>query len=251
MNSNSQLLESLATSQTYKDYEKAYNEATGLPVTLRPVESWQLPLHGRRNESGFCALMARKSRTCAACLQLQKKVEESAQLEPKTLKCFAGLCDSAVPVRVGENLIAFLQTGQVLLHQPTRQEFAELLASPGARGVLFDGDGGAMGFALWRVTLDEAELLAAGEDKRAAACPALAAAPPALMRLSESRRKVPETAMRSPALKPLRTSTRPPRRRPRYRTQGAGLRAAAASTGGCGRCWSRARSRQPPLTPIV
>ena len=41
----------------------------------------------------------------------------------------------------------------------TRQEFAELLASPGARGALLDGDGGAMGFALWRVTLDEAELL--------------------------------------------------------------------------------------------
>ena len=36
-------------------------------------------------------------------------------MEPKTLKCFAGLCDSAVPVRVGENLVAFLQTGQILL----------------------------------------------------------------------------------------------------------------------------------------
>ena len=41
----------------------------------------------------------------------------------------------------------------------TRQEFAELLASHGARGALLYGDGGAMGFALWRVTLDEAELL--------------------------------------------------------------------------------------------
>lgn len=44
-------------------------------------------------------------------------------MEPKTLRCFAGLCDSAVPVRVGDNLVAFLQTGQVLLHQPNKREF--------------------------------------------------------------------------------------------------------------------------------
>lgn len=41
----------------------------------------------------------------------------------------------------------------------TRQELAELLASPGTRGALLEGDDGAAGFALWRVALDEAELL--------------------------------------------------------------------------------------------
>jgi YesN/AraC family two-component response regulator len=51
-------------------------------------------------------------------------VEKEAALAPKTLKCFAGLCDSAVPIRVGDNLIAFLQTGQILLHKPTTERFA-------------------------------------------------------------------------------------------------------------------------------
>jgi len=41
----------------------------------------------------------------------------------------------------------------------TRQELAELLASPGTRGALLEDDGSALGFVLWRVTLDEAELL--------------------------------------------------------------------------------------------
>jgi len=68
--------------------------------------------------------MAQSNRSCAACLQLQRKIEDQAKLAPKTLKCFAGLCDSAVPVRVGENLIAFLSTGQILLHKPTREQFA-------------------------------------------------------------------------------------------------------------------------------
>lgn len=118
-----QLVGQLKRSQIYRDYEHAFREATGLPINLRPIESFDLPHHGDPKENPFCALMAQTNQSCAACLQLQRKVEESAQLEPKTLKCFAGLCDSAVPIRVGENLVAFLQTGQILLHQPSKQEF--------------------------------------------------------------------------------------------------------------------------------
>lgn len=94
-----------------------------MPITLRPIDAFNLPHHGDPKENPFCSIMASTNKSCAACLQLQKRVEEEARLEPKTLKCFAGLCDSAVPVRVGENLIAFLQTGQILLHQPTQGQF--------------------------------------------------------------------------------------------------------------------------------
>lgn len=120
------VVEQLKRSQIYRDYAKAFRETTGLPFNLRALESFDLPHHGEKNESPFCALMASSNQSCAACLQLQRKVEEEARLEPKTLKCFAGLCDSAVPVRVGDNLVAFLQTGQVLLHQPNRREFTKL-----------------------------------------------------------------------------------------------------------------------------
>ncbi len=117
------LVAQLKRSQIYRDYERAFRETTGLPLALRPVQSFDLPHHGDPKENPFCALMARSNHTCAACLQLQQRVEDEARLQPKTLKCFAGFCDSAVPVRVGENLVAFLQTGQVLLHAPDRKEF--------------------------------------------------------------------------------------------------------------------------------
>lgn len=117
------MVDQLRQSRIYRDYETAFRETTGLPINLRPIEAFNLPHHGDPNENPFCILMATTNRTCAACLQLQKQVEEEAKLEPKTLKCFAGLCDSAVPVRVGENLIAFLQTGQIMLHQPTQSQF--------------------------------------------------------------------------------------------------------------------------------
>jgi AraC-like DNA-binding protein/ligand-binding sensor protein len=115
----------LKRSQIYRDYEQAFRETTGLPINLRPIEAFDLPHHGDPKENKFCMLMAQTNHSCAACLQLQKRVEEEAQLEPKTLKCFAGLCDSAVPVRVGDNLVAFLQTGQILLHEPKKTEFAK------------------------------------------------------------------------------------------------------------------------------
>jgi AraC-like DNA-binding protein/ligand-binding sensor protein len=115
----------MKASQIYRDYEQAFRDTTGLPINLRPIEAFDLPHHGDPNENPFCALMATTNQTCSACLQLQQKVEEEASMEPKTLKCFAGMCDSAVPIRVGENLVAFLQTGQVLLHQPNKEEFAK------------------------------------------------------------------------------------------------------------------------------
>ena len=121
-----ELVRQLHESEIFRDYEKAFRETTGLPINLRPIEAFNLPHHGDPQEAPFCALMAGTNQSCAACLQLQRKVEEEARLEPKTLKCFAGLCDSAVPVRVGENLVAFLQTGQILLHQPNKREFKKV-----------------------------------------------------------------------------------------------------------------------------
>ena len=117
-------VDTLKRSRIYQDYEQAFRDTTGLPINLRPLEAFDLPHHGDVNENPFCALMARTNQSCAACLQLQRRVEIEARMEPKTLKCFAGLCDSSVPVRVGENLVAFLQTGQVFLDKPDKRRFA-------------------------------------------------------------------------------------------------------------------------------
>ena len=119
------LVAQLKRSRIYRDYEQAFRETTGLPIALRPIEAFDLPHQGDPKESPFCALMAHSNKSCAACLQLQRRVEEEARLQPKTLHCFAGLCDSAVPVRVGENLVAFLQTGQILTDKPESGDFAQ------------------------------------------------------------------------------------------------------------------------------
>jgi AraC-like DNA-binding protein len=55
---------------------------------------------------------------------MQKALEEKASMKAQTMRCFAGLCETAVPVRVGENLIAFLETGQIFLHKPGQKDFS-------------------------------------------------------------------------------------------------------------------------------
>jgi AraC-like DNA-binding protein/ligand-binding sensor protein len=121
------LVEALRASKIYQDYERAFTEATGLLVTLRPVESWQLPFHGHKKENPVCALVAQRSRSCGVCLQVQQQLSEEATEEPKTLTCPIGFCDAAVPVRLGEQLIGFLQTGQVFRHKPTAARFERTL----------------------------------------------------------------------------------------------------------------------------
>jgi len=121
------LIDALVTSKIYQDYERAFTEATGLPVALRPVESWQLPHHGKRGESDFCAMVAGKSKACAVCLQLQDKLVNAAMEAPATLVCEAGLSDTAVPVRLGEKVVGFLQTGQVFRKKPTENQFKRVL----------------------------------------------------------------------------------------------------------------------------
>jgi AraC-like DNA-binding protein/ligand-binding sensor protein len=120
---NKQLVEKLTRSAIYRDYARAFSTATGLAVALRPVEHWGLGLHGTPNENPFCALMAQSNRVCAACLEVQRKLTQKVGDRSRTVTCFAGLSDSAVPIRIGDQLIGFLQTGQVLLRQPSKFRF--------------------------------------------------------------------------------------------------------------------------------
>jgi AraC-like DNA-binding protein len=139
-NGNRALVEALVSSKVYQDYERAFSETTGLPVALRPVETWQLPHHGKRNENGFCLMLAQKSRACGACLQVQESLSERATLEPQTVVCPVGMCDTAVPVRLGDRLIGFLQTGQLFRKKPTQAQFERAAKLVSEWGVSIDRD---------------------------------------------------------------------------------------------------------------
>jgi ligand-binding sensor protein len=92
-------------------------------VALVPLETWQLRQHCRHNEGPFFFVISETSRACASCLSVQEKLTQVATLEAQTLGCPNGLSDTAVPVRLGDRLIGFLQTGQVFRKRPTENQF--------------------------------------------------------------------------------------------------------------------------------
>ena len=125
-NAGSALVARLRQSELFREYQQAFEATTGLPLVLRESGSFRTPLQGSDRMNPFCALMTRTNKTCAACLQLQQRVEAEATRQPKTLQCYAGLSESAVPVRVGDKVLAYLQTGQVFLQAPSRKHFNDI-----------------------------------------------------------------------------------------------------------------------------
>lgn len=117
------LAEKLSQSQIFKDYERAFGELTGLPLSLRGEEVLRLVQRGKQYENPFCALLAQENRSCAECLRVQELIARQSGGRPVTVACFAGLCDTAVPIQVGDSKIGLLQTGQVFLKAPTRRKF--------------------------------------------------------------------------------------------------------------------------------
>lgn len=117
------MAEKLSQSQIFKDYQRAFGELTGLPLSLRTEEALKLVQHGKKHENPFCALLAKESHSCAACLRVQDLIGRSPGNGSITAKCFAGLCDTVVPIQVGDSKIGLLQTGQIFLQTPTTRKF--------------------------------------------------------------------------------------------------------------------------------
>jgi len=132
----------LRGSEIFRHYQDAFQTATGLPLVLRAAGSFETPLHGSSRLNPFCAFMAATNKTCAACLELQQRIEDNALVGSSTLECFAGLNESAVPVRIGERVIAYLQTGQIMLRAPTPARFKKAMRQ----------------LAEWNASLDEPAL---------------------------------------------------------------------------------------------
>jgi len=136
--SNSTITERLSCSPIYQDYERAFGETTGLPLTLSPVEDWHLAHRGRRHENPFCALLAKQNKACSACLQTQHELSTTAQEQARTVTCFAGLCETAVPLRAGDRLLGFLRTGEVLKGRPAPRDIRRVQAQLEKLGVRID-----------------------------------------------------------------------------------------------------------------
>jgi AraC-like DNA-binding protein len=125
----------LRMSPAYRDYQRAFEAATGLPLSLSDTSRPEAPLGDSTRRNPFCASLAGRSRTCSACLELQQRIQGAGGEQPATAQCFAGLNESAIPVRIGRRVIGHLRTGQVFFRRPSParlRRLAEILTAGGA-----------------------------------------------------------------------------------------------------------------------
>src|SRR5437879_11149852 len=124
--SDQEVMRHLSRSQIFKDYERAFSEATGLPLNIRRHDSWSPARHGREDHDSFASILARFNKARAACLRAQTDASGESDSTTRTVTWFAGLSESAVPVYVGDHILGFLETGEVMLKNPTKKHFASI-----------------------------------------------------------------------------------------------------------------------------
>jgi AraC-like DNA-binding protein len=137
---NKQLIGMLLRSRLFRDYETTFTRATGLPLTLRPLEFWQLAHHGKKHENPFCALLAENPATLAVCLQAHEDMIEHTGILPHTVTCPFGLTETAVPVRLGGDVIGYLRIGQALRHMPAKADTTKVSRQLERGGLRFAGE---------------------------------------------------------------------------------------------------------------
>jgi AraC-like DNA-binding protein len=136
-NANRQLIDALERSHLFRDYENVFTRATGLPLTLRPLEFWLLAHHGKKQGNPFCALLAEQPATLAVCLQAHASMIRHTGVLPHSVTCPFGLTETAVPVTLGEKTIGYLRIGQVLRHTPVKSDTAKVARTLSQHGVRF------------------------------------------------------------------------------------------------------------------
>ncbi len=124
--SGNEVFSVLSESKMYRDYAEAFSKGTGLPLSLaQPGTLWVSEKPGPE-QNPFCSLLSHGSSSCSDCYRHHCDLEAEAVSEAKTLKCFAGLCETVVPVKVGGKVVAFLRTGQILLERSSHRSFSKI-----------------------------------------------------------------------------------------------------------------------------
>ena len=131
-------MQHLSRSQIFKDYEVAFGQATGLPLNIRGRDSWSPAHHGKDDHGSFASILARFNKARSACLKAQTNASREPDSTMRTVTWFAGLSESAVPVYVGDHILGFLETGEVMLKNPTRKDLAAVIRQLRAWGYKTD-----------------------------------------------------------------------------------------------------------------
>src|SRR5207248_10978353 len=88
--SDQEVMLHLSRSQIFKDYERAFSEAVGLPLNIRGHDTWSPAHHGKEDHDSLMSILARFNKARAACLRAQTNESREPDSIPRTATWFAG-----------------------------------------------------------------------------------------------------------------------------------------------------------------
>jgi len=134
----SSLAAALEKSVEFREFQRAFEQMSQLPLRLVSPEVLGLAHRGSSHENRFCALMAANNKTCSHCLECQRLLRDRAKEAAASETCAAGLTESVVPVRNGERIVGYLHVGQVMHRAPTPAQFDQVLRRLLRQGITAD-----------------------------------------------------------------------------------------------------------------
>lgn len=108
------ILRPFADLEALRRQQDAFSEAIGLPVSLHSPGEFSVDPDDPRIPD-FCRTMAQEDKRCEACATEHLRLQDPEGLEARTMKCFAGMSSSAIPIRIATGTTAYLHTGHVFV----------------------------------------------------------------------------------------------------------------------------------------
>ena len=119
-----EIFDRILNSEMFSNYRTAFEAATGMPLQIhRPDSEFHPSDSPKTNE--FCRILNEHNR-CPDCAAAARCSGREFSEEPRELRCFAGLRESAVPILAGRRPVAYLMTGQVFTKCPDGSEWKEV-----------------------------------------------------------------------------------------------------------------------------
>ncbi len=118
------LLERLRQSASLSRYTRAFRQATGMTLWLVGQDT----THNCEARNPFCVAISHGVGSCESCEHSHAQLVAQHGQEAVTVKCFANLRETSIPIWFGKILVGHLRTGQVFASLPTEENFNRTLA---------------------------------------------------------------------------------------------------------------------------
>ena len=128
----------VSRSPLFLRYQSAFGEATGIALHLASADGRLLDDDGMRHRNAFCMQLHAHHTACVECCRMRRKMAAFGGCNVSHFTCFAGFCESCVPIRIGTMTMGLLVAGEVTTHPPSQAKFDGIMTRLYEDGHSFD-----------------------------------------------------------------------------------------------------------------